>query len=90
MSFKKYLKSLLKMTISSSLTLALLVCILVLLVGETSVEGNIELEIERIDGLWLLLGLPAIAIILSTVLSPVSFFLHRLISRREARSTSSN
>jgi hypothetical protein len=78
MSFVKYLKSLLKFTISSALTVGILACILILLVGEMSMNFEVGLEIEPVDGLWVLLGLPVMAILLLAATAPVSFFVYRL------------
>jgi len=80
--FGAYLRCLLRVIIPSTVTLALLACILILAVGETSMNLEIGLEIERTDGLWVLLGLPAIAILLFVLISPISFLLYRLQSRR--------
>jgi len=82
-SFSSYLKSLLKITLSSSLALGLLACVLILIVGETSMNFEIGLEIEAIDGLWVFLGLPVIAVVAFVVISPISFVVHRILSRRD-------
>lgn len=80
-SFGTYLRLLLTIVISSSLTLGLLVGAVILLVGETSVNLEIGLEIEPIDALWLLLGLPAIGVLLFVVISPISFLIYKRFMR---------
>lgn len=84
-SFSSYLKSLLKITLSSSLALGLLACILIFIVGETSMNFEVGLDIEAIDGLWVFIGLPVIAVIAFVVISPLSFVIHRILSKREIR-----
>ena len=44
---------------------------------------EIGLEIEAIDGLWVFLGLPVIAVVAFVVISPISFVVHRILSRRD-------
>lgn len=88
MIFESYLKMLLKIITSSSLTIALLACILILLVGKTSMNFEIGLEIESIDGFWVLLGLPVIATLAFIMISPISFLIYRLLWRRELPGTS--
>lgn len=80
--FGNYMRVLLKIIFSSTVAVALPVCILILLVGETSVNFEIGLEIEKIDGLWVLLGLPAIATLFFAVSSPISFVIYRILSRQ--------
>lgn len=79
---------LLKIITSSSLTIALLACILILLVGKTSMNFEIGLEIESIDGFWVLLGLPVIATLAFIMISPISFLIYRLLWLRELPGTS--
>ena len=81
LSFNSYLLSLLKYTAASSLALGALACILILVVGKTSMNFDIGLEIDVFDGLWVLIGLPVIAILLLVVLSPVSYFIYRIFDR---------
>jgi hypothetical protein len=82
MGFGSYLVLLLKIVISSSLTLGLLAGVVILLVGETSMNLEIGLEIEAIDGLWVLLGLPVIGVLVFVVISPISFLIYRLLVTR--------
>jgi len=81
LSFKAYCLSSLKYTAASSLALGMLACILIFLVGETSMNFEIGLEIDRLDGLWVLFGLPVIAILLLVVISPLSFFIYKTLRR---------
>ena len=88
MVFNKYLLRVLKVTISSSLALGLLACALILVIGETSMNFEIGLEIELLDGLWVLVGIPVITLLLVLIVSPISFFIHRLLFQKGAKSTS--
>jgi putative flippase GtrA len=81
-SFTTYLKRMLKIVVSSSLTLALLIAIAILLVGSASGDLEFDVDIERIDALWVLLGLPIIATLLFTILSPISYWISRWLVDR--------
>ena len=77
-TFSSYLKSLLKIVAASFLALGLVVAIVILAIGTASIDLEIGIEIERIDALWLLVGLPVTAILICTVLSPISYFVYKL------------
>lgn len=81
-SFTTYLKLLLKIVLSSSLALALLIGIAILVVGGASGNLEFDVDIERIDALWVLLGLPIIAALLFTILSPISYLISRWLLDR--------
>jgi len=81
-SFTTYLKLLLKIVFSSSLALALLIGIAILVVGGASGNLEFDVDIERIDALWVLLGLPIIAALLFTILSPISYLISRWLLDR--------
>jgi hypothetical protein len=80
-NFSTYIRALLRMVFSSSVCLGLLAAAIILIVGETSISLDITLDIKRSDSVWVLLGLPIIAIILFAILSPISFLIYKLISR---------
>ena len=46
---------------------------------------NLDLDFGLFDGFWLILGLPVLSIVVFAVLSPLSFFVHRLLSGRSAK-----
>jgi len=81
-SFTTYLKRLLKIVLSSSLALALLIGIAILVVGGASGNLEFDVEIERIDALWVLLGLPIVAALFFTILSPISYLISRWVLDR--------
>ena len=90
LSFNSYLVSLLKFTASSSLALSLLACALIFVVGETSMNFDIGLEIDALDGLWVLVGLPVITLVVLLVVSPISFIIYRLLVRKRAKSAATD
>lgn len=75
-------------TLSSSLTLGLILGISLLVLGESSMNVNFDLDFGVFDGFWLIFGLPVLSISVFAILSPLSFFVHRLLSGRGARSGS--
>jgi len=81
-SFTTYLKRMLKIVVSSSLALALLIAIAILLVGSASGDLAFDVDIKRIDALWVLLGLPIIATLLFAILSPISYLISRWLVDR--------
>ena len=85
LSFTSYLLFLLKLTASSSLALSSLACILIFIIGETSMDFEIGLEIDVFDGLWVLMGLPVITVLVLIVVSPISFVIYRLLFSRGAK-----
>jgi len=79
--FSKYIRHLLKIVFSSTISLGLLAAAIILFVGETSMNFDIGLDIKRSYSAWVLLGLPLVAVLVFAILSPVSFLIYRLISR---------
>ena len=86
MPFRRYLGQLCKFVVSSSLTLGLILGISLLVAGESSMSLDLDLDFGIFDGFWLILGLPALSILIFTILSPLSFFVHKLLSRRGGES----
>ena len=80
MSFGNYLKQLVKIILSSSLALGLLLGIAIFIGGETTAELDLTLDFESIDGIWMLLGLPALFMLVFLLLSPLSFFIHAVLT----------
>ncbi len=82
-TFRKYIKQLCMFILSSSLALGLILGAYFLVAGGVSVNGSLDLDFGRFDGFWLMLGLPVLLILLFAILSPLSFFIHRLLSRKD-------
>jgi len=80
-SLGSYIKQLSKFVLSSSVVLGLIVGISLLIAGETTMEIDLTFEFGPFDGIWWIIGLPVLSILLFVILSPLSFLIHRLISR---------
>jgi hypothetical protein len=82
MTFLEYLLIQCRVALCSSLALALLTAVALLLVGK--VEGSITLDLgfSRSDSLWILLGLPLAVVLLTALVAPLAFLLHRVLFRR--------
>ena len=81
MRFGKYIVLQIKIAFSSSLAVGLVLGILLLVVG--NVEGTITLDIDlsASDSVWFFIGVPFGVTLLFLILSPISFFVHKAISR---------
>ena len=82
-SFGSYIKQLSKVVFSSTLILGLIIGVSLLFIGEASINLDIGLEFSAIDGLWVMLGFPIASVLLFVLLSPLSFYIYKLISRRK-------
>lgn len=80
-SFSSYVRQLCIHVVSSSLVLGALLGIAVLVIGGSTVNANVELDFSSVDSLWLLAGVPVLALSISVLLSPLSFLVHRLLAR---------
>lgn len=90
MSFGNYIKQLSKLALASSLVMGLIIGIALLLSGGSTMEIDLTFEFGRFDGIWFVIGLPILSILVLVILSPLSFPIHRLLSRRRDDGTSSN
>ncbi len=83
MRFGGYIRHLVKIVLSSSLALGLVLGISIFVSGETSMNIDLTLDFDAVDGAWVTkLGLPALSILIFSLLSPLSFFIHGLLSER--------
>ena len=82
MSFKNYLKQLLSVTLTSSLALGMALGAAILIGGGFTAGVDLTLEFSQMDGLWLVPGLPLVFLLIFLLLSPLSFFLNKLIFRK--------
>lgn len=62
--------------------LGLIVGASLLIAGETTMEIDLTFEFGPFDGVWWIIGLPVAAILVFAILSPLSFLIHRLLSRK--------
>lgn len=84
MQYGPYIKNLLKTILSSSLALALILGIAIVVNGETTAQIDLTLDFDEVVGVGVILGLPALSILIFALLSPLSFFIHKLLSKRKS------
>ncbi len=82
MRFGGYIKHLVKTVLSSSLALGLVLGISIFVSGETSMNIDLTLDFDAVDGVWVKLVLPVLSILVFSLLSPLSFFIHALLAKR--------
>jgi len=82
MNFRAYLKQAAWMALLSSLALGLVCALVLAVIGDTSFKLSADISFGRLDGLWLLLLAPVAGVLLTVLLSPLSYTLHRLLVRR--------
>ena len=85
MQFGRYVVHLVKIILSSSLALGLIVGVVIIVNGETTANIDLTLDFNAIVGLWVILGLPVLSIFIFALLSPLSFFLHTFLSKRNSQ-----
>jgi len=79
--YRSYLKHLSVIVFSSTMILGLIIGAFVLVIGETSINLDGVVEFSSIDGLWVMLGLPIFSVLIFVIVSPLSFFVYRLLLR---------
>ncbi len=84
MSFWNYTKQLCMFVLSSSLVLGLILGISFLVIGETTMNVDGDISIGAFDGFWLIIALPVLSLLVFVLLSPLSFLVHKLLSKRRA------
>jgi len=87
MSLVSYIKQLSKYVLSSSIVLGLIVGISLLYAGETTMDVDLTLEFGAFDGLVWIVGLPLLSTLVFVILSPLSFWIHRLMSRNRTENS---
>ncbi len=80
-SFSSYIKQMCIFILSSSLVLGLVLGITLLLIGEVWMNVDGDLEFGALDGFWLIFALPVLSILVFVLLSPLSFLIHKLLSK---------
>lgn len=84
MRYGRYIKNLLKTVISSSLALGLIIGVAIIVNGETTAEIDLTLDFDEMVGVGVILGLPVLSILIFSLLSPLSFFIHKILSIRKS------
>ena len=82
-NFGNYIKQLVKIGFSASLALGVVIALVLLITGETTAEIDLTFEFSALDGIWFLIGLPIIVTLVLLILSPLSFRIHRLLTRSQ-------
>jgi hypothetical protein len=82
MSYAEYLKQLCKFVLSSSIVLGAIVGIANLIARESTADVDLEIDIGGFGGLWLIPALPLVSMLVFVLLSPLSFWIHKLMSRK--------
>ena len=90
MRFGSYIKHLVKIVLASSLALGLVLGISIFVSGETSMNIDLTVDFNAVDGVWVILGMPVLSILLFSLLSPLSFFIHGLLSKRTTENAPRN
>jgi hypothetical protein len=54
-----------------------------LIAGEAQIELELDLDFGKFDGLALMLGLPVLSTLLFLILSPLSYFVHRQMTKKK-------
>ena len=80
MSFSQYIKLLITVMASSGLLLGVVMGCVLLLQGEMTANIDLTLDFGPLDGLWFPLLVPLLAIVLTLLVSPLSYPLYRLLS----------
>jgi len=86
MTYSNYLKQLCKFVLSSSVVLGAVVGTANLIADESTADVDLEIDIGGFGGLWLIPGLPLVSILVFVLLSPLSFWFHKLLSKKTSNS----
>ena len=80
--FRSYFKDLCVTISISTLVLGVILGIAMLVVGETSLSANFTFDFGRFDGIWLMLLLPILATLVFAILSPLSYLVCHLVTKK--------
>jgi hypothetical protein len=86
MLYRSYLKHLCHYVLSSSIVLGMIIGITILVSGKGSMNLDMDFDFGALDGLTVLIGLPLVAVLLFSLLSPLSFWIHQLLSKKPSGS----
>jgi uncharacterized BrkB/YihY/UPF0761 family membrane protein len=77
--FSAYTAELVKITLSSALALGLVFGAFVLVAGKIEGAISFDIDLSAADSIWFLLGTPVILLTLFLIVSPLSYFLYRVV-----------
>ena len=84
MSYRDYLGKLCRYVLSSSVLLGIILGVANLIAAESTANIDLEFDLGGPGGLWLIPGLPLSALLVFVILSPLSFQVHKLLSKKGA------
>lgn len=84
MSYRDYLGTLCRYVLSSSVVLGIIFGVANLIAEESTADIDLEFDLGGPGGLWLIPGLPLVALVVFAILSPLSFQVHRMWPRKGA------
>ncbi len=62
----------------------LIIGVAIIVNGETTAEIDLTLDFDEVVGVGVILGLPVLSILIFSLLSPLSFFIHKILSKRKS------
>lgn len=83
MTFGNHVKQLIHAGLYVSVALGIVIGVALFISGGTEAEIDLTLEFDRYDGVWFVVGLPLLALLVSLLLSPLSYGIHWLLARRK-------
>lgn len=83
-TLRNFINQLVIFGLSSSLALGVVVGVLLLITGGTTAEIDLTFDFGAFDGIWFLIGLPVVTTLVFLLLSPLSFWFHRLLTKRRS------
>ena len=79
-TFGNYLRQLLKHVAASTMPLALIMTVALLLNDDDTIDFSLKLTIDTLDSLWLLALLPIGAVVVFMILAPMSYPVFKMLS----------
>ncbi|MEM1189996.1 MAG: hypothetical protein AAF933_04460 [Pseudomonadota bacterium] len=81
MSFREFLGAALRGALLTGLAIALILGVAIAVNGSAHADFQVDLELERFDGLWLVVLFPLLLWLLTLLVSPLSYLLWRLLPK---------
>lgn len=90
MRFRGYLAGTMRGAFSSSLALGVVLGVLVLATGGAEGEVSLDIDLSRGDSFWFFLGVPVLISALFLFVSPLSYFIYRVVFRGKSMKSSND
>jgi len=81
-SFRNYVGLLVRFAVSSSFVLGWIIGIWLLIIGGTTAEIDLTIELGRFNGFWMVLLLPVLVALVTLLMAPLSYFVFRWLPGR--------